>query len=142
MPTWRSSTALPKKPLPERLAAYRTFLLMLFHAGPFIREVFFEPMDMTDPSNKRMYEAFKRIQLLSRKHEVARRPFTRFLRAIQVVNNTPVLGDMLGPLLSRMAGIDARVLVELYTEAEERRAQKMSMSELAEEALGAKYHTD
>ncbi|HHH11406.1 MAG TPA: hypothetical protein ENK23_04960 [Sorangium sp.] len=129
----------PAKPFTARLTAYRTFALMLFYAGPFIREVFFEPMDLTDPSGKRMYQAFKRIQLLSRKPEVARRPFARYLRSLQVLFNNPVVGGLFGPLLSRLAGLDPRVLVELYNEAEERRAATMTMDELAAEALEDKH---
>lgn len=127
------------KPLRERVKGWWTFCNMLYYAGPFLRDVFFAPMDMCDPSGKRMYEAFKRIQLLASKPGVAARPFTRFLRTLQLLFNHPVLGRVLGGVVVRVAGVDPRVMAELYTEVEQRRAAKMSFQEMAEEAVGAKY---
>ena len=123
----------------ERARAAWALASILFHAGPFFRDVFFGPMDLTDPSGKRLLEAFRRIQLLSCKPGVANRPFTKFIRTLQNMFNDPVIGAIFGPLLARMIGLDPRVIVQLYDEEDERRVAKMSFQELAEDALGAKY---
>jgi hypothetical protein len=135
---------LADEPRPTwRVRAQRawTFCNMLYFAGPFLRDVFFAPMDLTDPSGRRMMEAFKRIQLLARREDVARRPFTRFLRTMQLGFNHPVIGRVLGGLISRIVGVDPRVLVELYTPEDERRANRMSLQELADEVLALKLET-
>ena len=118
-----------------------TFAMMMYTAGPFLRDVFFAPMELTDPSRRRMIEAFKRIQLLGRREDVGRRPFTRFLRCMQVLFNHPVSGAVLGSAIARIVGVDPRVLVELYTEAEERRVRRMSLQDLADEILTLKHTT-
>ncbi len=136
---YRQAVAAEKKTLRERARQAWTFCNMLYYAGPFLRDVFFQPMDLTDPSGKRMYEAFKRIQLLARRDDVGARPFTRFLRTLQLGFNHPVIGRVLGSVIARAIGVDPRVIVELYTEAEQRRANRMSLQDLAEEVLGLKY---
>ncbi len=131
----------PARSLVEALRAAVAMIVMLYRASPFLREVFFEPLDLTDPSGKRMLEAFKRVQLLARKPQVAARPFTRFLRTMQDLYNHPVLGRALEPLLRRAIGLDPRVIVDLYTPEELRRAQRMSIQEMAQEALQLKFAT-
>ena len=101
-----------------------------------------DPMDVTDPSGRRMLEAFKRAQLITRKPEVAKRPFTRYFRSLQWVFNHPLLGRPLGGLAARMAGLDARVMRPLYSEQEEQRSLTMSLAKLAEEALAVKRSRD
>jgi rubrerythrin len=133
--------AEPPPPLRQRLRRAWTFCAMLYTAGPFLRDVFFAPMDLTDPSGKRMMEAFKRIQLMARKKEVAARPFTRFLRTMQILFNHPVVGRVLGRIIVRIVGVDSRVLVELFDEDDERRVNEMSLQDLAEEVLDLKYQT-
>jgi hypothetical protein len=129
-----------KSSLRERLEGWNELGKMLCHAGPFLREVFFEPMDLTDPSGRRMLEAFKRMQLVGRKPEVARRPFSRFLRINQLLFNQPLARKLIGPVLLRLVGLDPRVMRELYTKDEEERARRTSLEQLAEEALAVKYH--
>jgi hypothetical protein len=133
--------ARPAKSFRARARQAWTFCGMLYTARPFLRDVFFAPMDLTDPSGKRMMEAFKRIQLMARRDDVAARPFTKFLRTMQVLFNAPVIGRLFGGVIVRIVGVDARVLVELHTERERQRANKMSMQEMAEEIVGVKYQT-
>lgn len=133
--------AQPKKPLRERARAAAALLTFLYHAGPFFKAVFFAPMDMTDPQGERLLEAFKRIQLLGERPGIADRPFPRFIRGVQSLFNHPVAGRLAGPALARVIGLDPRVIRTLYTEEEKRRADAMSVEELAEEALAAKYRS-
>ncbi len=129
------------RPLPsprELVAGARALITMMWHAKPFLQEVFVAPMDHTDPSGRRMAEAFKRIQLITRKPTVARTPFSRFMRAMQWLYNQPVLGRVFGPALLRAMGADPRAAKFLFTPAELARSQRMSFDELAEEALAVK----
>ena len=96
-------------------------------------------MDLTDPSGKRLFEAFKRIQLLGERPGVGDRPFTKFIRTIQDAFNDPILGAIFGPLLQRVIGLDPRVINRLYTEEDVRRYHAMSFDEMAQEAIGVKY---
>lgn len=131
--------ARPPKNLKQRAQQAYTFCAMLYTAGPFLRDVFFAPMDFTDPSGKRMLEGFKRIQLMARREDVGARPFTRFLRTMQVLFNAPVVGLVFGRVIARIVGVDPRVLVELHTDHERERANRMSMQEMAEEIVAVKY---
>lgn len=115
-----------------------TMTQFFFHAGPFLRDVFFAPMDLVDPGGDRLLEAFKRIQLLSAKPAVAARPFSKFISALQSIYLHPVLGPYLGPAAQRIMGLDARVIRVLFTEEEKERAIAMSFDELATEALSIK----
>ena len=116
-----------------------SLLRMMWHAKPFLQEVFLAPMDKTDPTGRRVREAFKRIQLLVRKPTVARLPFSRAMLAMQALYNRPFVGPTLGRVLLRALGADARSARFLFTEAELARAQRMTFDELAEDALAAKY---
>lgn len=127
-----------RPPLLSRLRGMLAMVAFIYHAGPFFKAVFFEPMDMVDPSGRRLREAFKRAQLLGEKPEIASRPFPRFTRAMQQTFMHPVLGPILGPLARRALGVDARVIAPLYTDEEAERARRMSIEELGREALGAK----
>jgi hypothetical protein len=126
------------KPLPARLEAAAAMGGLLYYASPFFRDVFFGPMDLVDPSGRRLREAFKRIQLLSTKPRVAQHPFSRFLLTLQALFNHPVTGRIFGKVIVRILGLDPRVIATLYTQEEARRAEKMSIEEMAEEALAAK----
>ncbi len=132
-----------RAPLGARARARQawTFCGMLYTARPFLRDVFFAPMDFTDPSGKRMLEAFKRIQLMARRDDVAARPFTKFLRVMQVLFNAPVIGRVFGSIIVRIVGVDPRVIVELNTRTEHERANRMTLQELAEEIVAVKYQT-
>lgn len=112
---------------------------MMYHAKPFVRGVFIEPMSVVDPDGVRMREAFKRIQLLGKKPDVARRPFARFIAGIQAAYNTRAGRLIFGRLLSRIAGVPGEVLENLYTADEERWARDASFDSLVEDALQAKY---
>ena len=112
---------------------------MLWHAKPFLEQVFLAPMDKTDPTGRRLREAIKRIQLLARKPTVAARPFTRFMLIVHELFNRPLVGKLIGPLLLRVAGGDERTIRKLFSDEELARSQRMSFDELAEDALAAKF---
>ena len=137
----RKQAALPRPSLYQEVRSAFVLAAMMYTAGPFLRDVFFAPMELTDPTGRRMIEAFKRIQLLGRREDVGRRPFTRFLRVMQVAFNHPFTGPVLGRAICRLVGVDPRVLVELYSAAEEQRVRRMSLQELADEVLSLKYTT-
>lgn len=129
----------PRKPLREQIEAAVAFAGFLYHAAPFFRDVFFAPMDLVDPSGRRIREAFKRTQLLTLKPRVARRPFVRFMRTLHELFHHPVVGRVFGPVLARVIGLEPRFIQQLYTEEEEERARSMTIEEMAQEALQVKY---
>ena len=127
-------------PPPRELASnVRAVATMMWHAKPFLQEVFLAPMDRTDPSGTRIQEAFKRIQLLTRKPTVARMPFSRFIITLQDLYNRPVIGKLFGSVLLRAIGADKRAAKLLYSQEELARSQRMTFDELAEEAVAIKY---
>jgi len=130
----------PRPPLRHRAAGAWALAGLMYHAAPFFKSVFFEPMSLTDPSGRRIREAFKRIQILGTKPAVAGHPFTRFMQALQdLYNDHPVARLVFGRLIERIIGVDRSLLARLYTEGERRRAERMSFDELAEDALAAKF---
>jgi len=129
----------PKPPLVDRARGAWAMGNMLWFAAPFLRQVFLEPLDTTDPTGRRLREAFKRIQLLTNKPTVARLPLSRFTLVLQDVYNHPVAGPLFGRLVLRMLGADERIARILYTQEELARSRRMSFDELAEDALAAKY---
>ncbi|HEY5949494.1 MAG TPA: hypothetical protein VIV40_28565 [Kofleriaceae bacterium] len=129
-----------RKPTPRQLATgVRALATMMWHAKPFLQEVFLAPMDRTDPSGRRIQEAFKRIQLIMRKPTVARQPFSRFMLGAQSLYNHPIAGKLFGRLLLRALGADERAAKFLFTREELEKSQRMSFEELAEEAVAVKY---
>ncbi len=120
--------------------AYAT-MRMLWFAQPFLEAVFLDPIDRTDPSGRRIREAFKRMQLVMRKPTVARLPFSRFMLRMQDLLNHQVAGPLLGGAILRVLGGERRIAAQLFTDEELRRAQAMSFDELAADAVGAKYVT-
>jgi len=122
----------------EQMRVAWTFSNMLYHAQPFIRDVFFVPMTLVDPQGKRFREAFKRMQLLGRREVNTRRPFTKFLRFLQDGIDHPIAGRLVGDFFSRIAGVEKNFIKTLFNEDELARARRMSYDELAQEALGAK----
>jgi len=130
--------AQPDKSALQKARALLTFAVFTWRAGPFLRDVFFRPMDMTDPSGKRLLEAFKRIQLIGLKEEVQHRPFNRFLRAMQDGFNHPIVGRFAGAAISRVIGLEPRVLRRLYTDEDEVAIQRKSFDEMAQETLAMK----
>ncbi|MCA9772665.1 MAG: hypothetical protein KC466_09685, partial [Myxococcales bacterium] len=129
----------PAKSLAERTKAAAAFAEMLYHARPFFMDVFFRPMELVDPSNKRLFEAFKRMQMLALKPEVARTPFAKLMSGIRDAYKKPAVRKALGPVLLRVIGLDEKVMVDLYSGDDKRRARELSFDEMAQEALGAKY---
>jgi hypothetical protein len=130
-----------KRPWPgagELAGGVRALVTMMWHARPFLKEVFVAPMDRTDPSGRRIREAYKRIQLVLRKQSVARTPFSRFMILSQDLYNRPIIGKVLGPVLLRALGAEHRAAKILFTPDELARTRRMSFDELAEEALAAK----
>ncbi len=129
-----------RRPTVRELArGVRALATMMWHAKPFLQEVFLAPMDRTDPTGYRIQEAFKRIQLIMRKPTVARQPFSRFMIGAQNLYNHPLAGKLFGPLLLRALGAEDRAARFLFTREELERTQRMSFDELAEEAVAAKY---
>jgi hypothetical protein len=128
-----------RPPIREFAGSVAAVLTMMWHAKPFLHDVFLTPMDRTDPSGRRIKEAFKRIQLIMRKPTVARQPFSKFMLGMQALYNHPVVGKLFGGLLLRGLGADDRAAKFLFTREELERSQRMSFEELAEEAVSAKY---
>jgi len=131
--------ARAKPSLEQRLRGWWSFANVLYYASPFLKAVFFEPIDRTDPSGKRIREAFKRIQLLAVKPGVMERPLARFMQALQDLFNHPIAGPLFGRWAARVAGLPPRFMERLYSDDEARRAQAMSFDDMAEEALSLKY---
>jgi hypothetical protein len=111
---------------------------LLFYAKPFITAVFLEPSRVADPAGRRIREAFKRMQLLSQKPELARRPFVNFMVTLRAAFNTPIVGRVFGQVISRLTALPPELLKDLYSESEARRAQRMTVEELGQDALEAK----
>jgi len=112
---------------------------LLGRAEPFIQSVFFRPMEELDPSRRRMREAFKRVQLVGQRPDIANRPFSRLMLRLYTLYNRPILGAFLGPVISSIIGIDPELIRTLYTPEEGRVASEMSFEEHADLALKAKY---
>jgi hypothetical protein len=127
-------------PVPREAAAnMRAIATMMWHAKPFLQQVFLAPMDRTDPSGRRVQEAFKRVQLLMRKPTVARMPFSKFMTTMQDFYNMPVVGKVFGRFLLRALGAEDRAAKVLFTPEELARTQRMTFDELAEDAIAVKY---
>lgn len=131
--------ARPRMTLREQARMTRNLATMMWHVKPFLHDVFLVPMDRTDPSGRRIQEAFKRLQLVLRKPTVARTPFSRVMIRLQELYGHPILGKVLGPLLLRLLGADDRAARILFSRDDLARAQRMSFDELAEEAIAVKY---
>lgn len=129
-----------KKSPAEWAHAAWVFSNMIYHARPFVSSVFLNPMALIDPEGKRIREAFKRMQLLSHKPKIVRRPFARFMQGLQQAYNNPVLGPVFGGVISRVGGAPGEYMKTLYSDEEAQRAREMSMEEMARESLAAKHH--
>lgn len=129
----------PKPSLKNRAKAAWALMNTGYYAAPFFRSVFFEPMQMLDPNGKRMREAFKRMQMLGAKPEVAASPFAKFMMGLQdLYNDHPVIRAVFGRVIERIMGVDGSVIERLATGAEWKRASTMSFDEMAQEALAQK----
>lgn len=135
-PAWSERVAaMPKKDLATRAKAWWAFANVLYNAGPFFQKVLFEPMDLTDPSGRRIKEAIRRIQLMGTRPGVAERPFVKLMRTLQDLYNVPAVRAVAGRLIARIIGIDPRYLRWMYTDAEEREVRTMSWESLRERML-------
>jgi hypothetical protein len=132
--------ARPRPSTHELVRMTRDLALMMWYVRPFLQQVFLAPMDRTDPTGRRIQEAFKRIQLVLHKPEVARTPFSRTIVRLQHLYNRPIIGKVFGRLLLRALGAEDRAARILFTADELARTDRMSFDELAEEALAAKYN--
>lgn len=128
----------PTKSRAERARAAASLMGLFFHARPFFRDVFFGPMDLLDPTGKRLREAFKRIQILGLKEGVTDRPFSKFTMVLQRLAEDALVGRVFRPIAERILGVDERVLRTLYTDIEAERFRAMSFDQLADEALAQK----
>jgi hypothetical protein len=132
-------SARPKQSLGTKARAAWSFANVLYYASPFFQRVFFEPMDRVDPTGRRLREAFKRMQLLSFKPGLDRRPFMVFMRTLHELFNHPLAGRLVGRLAARLSGVEPRFMERLYTEQEAVAARDTSFDDLAADALRAKY---
>jgi hypothetical protein len=137
-PAWLARKAKrPKKSPREHAHAAWTFAGVIYFGQPFFRDVFFQPMELVDPTGTRMREAFKRLQLLGAKPATANTWFGKFMRTLQAGYNDPRIGRVLGPAISRVVGV-GDFLRLLHSDEEGKRAAAMSFEELAAEAVGVK----
>jgi hypothetical protein len=131
--------AQPRLPLSHYIKGTRALVRVLYHARPFLKSVFLEPMAACDPSGRRLREAFKRIQLLGNRPDVSPRPFARYMQALQAAYQNRGVRMVAGPVLTRLAGVPGKYLENLYSPEEAQRAAEMSYEDLAAEALAAKH---
>lgn len=133
---------IARRPQPSMLEMARMLKVlgtMMWFAKPFLQQVFLAPMDRTDPSGRRIHEAFKRIQLVLRKPTVARSPFSKMMIKMQELYNRPIIGKLFGRVFLRVLGAEDRAARILFTQEELKKTMGMSFDELAEEALAVKY---
>lgn len=126
-------------PWRERARAWATFAGLTYHASPFFRAVFFEPMRRVDPTGRRIREAFKRMQLMASQPGVGETPFGRFQMVLLQIAQHPVLGPLLRGVAARAAGVEPEYMQRLYSDAEMAAAQRLDFDGLAADALGAKF---
>jgi hypothetical protein len=130
--------AMQKFSVKKYAKASSVLMRMAFHSRPFFRAVFFEPMSRLDPTQKRIKEAMKRLQLLRAKPKVAEQPMAQMLLFLQRVNDTPYLGKAFATIFTRLIIIEPELYRRLTSADEERRATHMSYEQMAEEALAVK----
>jgi hypothetical protein len=129
----------PRQGLVTKLRAWKAFAGVLWHAGPFAQEVFFKPMQRTDPTGRRLFEAVKRLQLLSNRPNLVKRPFNRFMQGLRDIVTDPLWGPLLGKLARRLtADFPLELYGELFSRDELAHANGLSIDALADEALAAK----
>jgi hypothetical protein len=139
-PEYREEKARrPRKSVGEQLAGIRAFATMTMWGRPFFRDVFFAPMDRTDPTGKRIREAFRRMQLLSAKPGLDELPIIKFWQTMMELYAKPWVGPRGKAAIARVVGAEPRFMEIFATEEDLARAKKMSFAELAEETLAAKY---
>jgi hypothetical protein len=135
----RARSTVKRKTARETAQAAWAFGNMLYYARPFALAVFLKPMEILDPEGKRMREAVKRSQLLLQKSTQGKQTFAKFMYALRKAYNTPVVGQAFGKVIARVAGAPPEYMVDLFTQEEAKRALRMTMEEMSEEALNAKH---
>jgi hypothetical protein len=133
----RQAATQPARPIREQAAGALALCRMLRHARPFFRQVFVEPMALVDPSCQRLKEAVKRLQIVLRRPGADRQPFVRFIGGLFAAYQNPVVRAAVGPVLEQLVGVEPDLLEQLYTEHDARRADAMTMEQLAADALAA-----
>lgn len=129
----------PKPPVAQRLRGAWAFANMFCAVGPFAADVFVRPMQLVDPSGRRIREALRRFQMLGEKPDVAARPFMRFANALRATGSHPVVGPVFVAAMSSFSGISlVGLLGNVLSDDERKQARRMSIDELAEDALRAK----
>ncbi len=128
----------PSRSAVEQAAGARAFATMTMWGRPFFRDVFFAPMQRTDPSGRRIREAFKRMQLLGAKPGLQHLPIMKYWSTMMDLYNHPRTGRRAKELIARVLGTEPEFMERLVTEEDLARAAKMSFDELADEALHAK----
>ena len=129
----------PRKTAAEHIAGVRAFANMTMWGRPFFRDVFFAPMDKTDPSGRRIREAFKRMQLLGAKPGLEALPIMKFWTTMMSLYGKPWMTERGKAAIARTVGMEPRFMEQIATAEELERARNMSFAELAEEALAAKH---
>ncbi len=138
-PAYQSWLATQPSPtLREHAKATWVIGNLLFHARPFFNDVFMTPIGVCDPSGQRIREAMKRLQLISQRPEVAKRPFSAFINRLRTLYHSPLVGPLFGGLLARVAGVPGEFMSDLFTEADVARVRSQSYEEMAQDALDAK----
>ena len=130
--------ARPSRSVRERARGAASLAMVIVHARPFFRTMFFEPMDAVDAGGRRMREVFRHMQLLGAKPESTRRPFGRFLRAAYDAFNHPKTGPLVGRVAARLVGVERRYMTRMNSDEQLSRAAARSFDELAQDALLAK----
>jgi hypothetical protein len=132
------ANATEKKSVREHAVAMRAFAAMTLWGRPFFKDVFFGPMDRVDPTGVRLREAFKRMQLLRERPGLEELPLVKFWGQMLALYHQPFMGPRSKEAVARVVGVEPRFMEHLATEEEVARAKRMSLDELAEEALAAK----
>jgi hypothetical protein len=126
----RRAATQPARRFGDRALGALALCRMVRHARPFFRQVFFEPIARVDPECKRLKQAAKRLQIVLRRPGAARTPFVRFIRALFVAYEQPLVRMAVGPLVEHLVGVEPELLRPLCTESDLRRAALTPADEL------------
>jgi hypothetical protein len=138
---WDKKRREKPKRLSHHLLAAWSFVSLIRTGGPFFMEMFFRPMQVVDPTGKRMFEAFKRIQLLQNMPGLDRSPLARFSLLLRDTYNHPLYGKWFGGIAQRIAGVPPSLMKNLYSPEEGESARRKGFAWLASDALNAKFGT-
>lgn len=124
----------PRKSVREQLSATAAFLRMIRHMRPFASAVFLEPMRHVDPDSRRMTEAWKRLQLLVRRPDVAVRPLPRVINGVQDLAEVPVIGEAAAAVAGRLVGLPDAMMRNVTSAQDRARAARTPLQDMANEA--------